>query len=169
MNSLRLMERKCANAATLIQKLSSLHFTKELYLCHRFKFINPYILATWWCKPLIFQTYIIWSSRIHSLKYLRSTALGWKHISIRKPEFVAKTQILYMINNNINQKHADTKKNSFTVAKKVENVRNGLFAQLYIKGKTDLETYELIVFLLVKCLILILSSNIFAAAIIKLI
>ena len=63
---------------------------------------------------------------------------------------MAKTQILYMINNNINQKHADTKKNCFTVAKKVENFRNGLFAQLYIKGKTDLETYELIVFLLVK-------------------
>ena len=32
---------------------------KELNHCHKLKFSNPYILATWWSKPLIFQTYII--------------------------------------------------------------------------------------------------------------
>ena len=31
---------------------------------------------------------------INSLKYLRSTALGYKDIEIRKSEFVAKTQLL---------------------------------------------------------------------------
>ena len=36
---------------------------------------NPYIFATWWCKSYIFKTLIIWFSRIHSLKYLRSTKL----------------------------------------------------------------------------------------------
>ena len=30
--------------------------TRDLSLCHILKFSNPYILATWWCKPLIFQT-----------------------------------------------------------------------------------------------------------------
>ena len=29
---------------------------KELSFCNKFKFSNPYILATWWWKPLIFQT-----------------------------------------------------------------------------------------------------------------
>ena len=33
--------------------------------------------------------------KIHSLKYLRSMALGCKDIGIRKFEFVAKTQILW--------------------------------------------------------------------------
>ena len=27
--------------------------SKELSLCHKLKFSNDYILATWWCKPLI--------------------------------------------------------------------------------------------------------------------
>ena len=38
-----------------------------------------------------------WSTSLHSLKYLRSTALGCKDIGIRKSEFVAKTQILYQV------------------------------------------------------------------------
>jgi len=46
---------------------------------------------------LIFQTWIILSNRIHSLKYLRSTTLGCKDIGIRKSEFVAKTQFLWLI------------------------------------------------------------------------
>ena len=29
---------------------------KELILCHKLKYYKPYIFATWWCKPLIFQT-----------------------------------------------------------------------------------------------------------------
>ncbi len=37
----------------------------------------------------------VWSIRIHSLKYLRSAALGCKDIGIRKSEFVAKTHFLF--------------------------------------------------------------------------
>ena len=29
---------------------------KKLSLCHKLKCSNSYIFATWWCKPLIFQT-----------------------------------------------------------------------------------------------------------------
>ena len=47
------------------------------------KLTYTYIFSTWWCKPLIFQTWIFSSNRIHSLKYLRSTALGYKDIEIR--------------------------------------------------------------------------------------
>ena len=43
--------------------------SKELSLCHKFSFCKTYIFATLWCKLLIFQTYIIWSNSIHSLKY----------------------------------------------------------------------------------------------------
>ena len=35
-------------------------------------------------------------SNINSLKYLRSTTLGYKDIEIRKSEFVANTQLLYL-------------------------------------------------------------------------
>ena len=44
---------------------------KELSLCHKFNFCNPYIFATWWCKSLIFQSYIIWSNSITYIKGLR--------------------------------------------------------------------------------------------------
>ena len=60
------------------------------------QFCNPYISATGWCKHLIFQIYIIWSNNIHSLKCQRSTTLGCKDIAIKKFEFVAKTQFLWM-------------------------------------------------------------------------
>ena len=69
--------------------------TKELSLCHKLKFSNPYIFTTGWRRPLIFQTYNIWCNRIHSLKYLRFTTVGYKDIRIRKFEFVTKTQFLY--------------------------------------------------------------------------
>ena len=49
------------------------------------------------CKPLIFQTQIIWSNRIHSLKYLRSATFGSEDIVIRKLEIVAKTQFLFPV------------------------------------------------------------------------
>ena len=68
---------------------------KELSFCHKFLFYNPYIFAVWWCKPLIFQTIIIWSKRIYSLKYQRSPIYTYIEIGIRKSEFVAKTQFLY--------------------------------------------------------------------------
>ena len=38
-----------------------------------FKFSNPNILVTFKCKPLIFQTRIIWSHKIRSLKYIKPT------------------------------------------------------------------------------------------------
>ena len=63
---------------------------KELSFWHKFWFSNPYIFATWWC----IQTIIMWSNRIHSLKYQRSPTLNCKDIGIGKSEFVAKTQFL---------------------------------------------------------------------------
>ena len=66
----------------------------ELSFWHKLKSLDPNIFATWWCKPLIFQTLISWSIRIHSLKYLRSTTLCYKDIKIRKSEFVVKTPFL---------------------------------------------------------------------------
>ena len=73
--------------------LTSKHVSgKELSLCHKFTFCKTYIFSTLWCKPLIFQTYII-----YSLKYERSTSLGCKDIEIRKSEFAAKSQFLYLI------------------------------------------------------------------------
>ena len=68
--------------------------TKELSLCHKLKYWNPYIFRIQCCKPLIVQTQIIWFNRIHSLKYLRSTTFGSKDIAIRIFKFVAKTQFL---------------------------------------------------------------------------
>ena len=68
--------------------------SKELSLCHKLWIYNPYFFGTQYRKSLIFQTYIIWSNRIHSLKYLRSTTFGSKDVVIRKSEFVAKTQFL---------------------------------------------------------------------------
>ena len=64
-------------------KFQEVMFIKELSLCLKLKFSYPYIFATWWCKPLIFQTYNIWSNIIQSLKYLRSTIFGCKDIGIR--------------------------------------------------------------------------------------
>jgi len=66
---------------------------KELNLCLKLKFSNPYIYiyGTWCCRLLIFLTKIIWCNRIHSLKYLRSTTMGCKDRGIWKSEFVSKT------------------------------------------------------------------------------
>ena len=75
----------------------SLFLPKELSRCHKLKRSRPYIFATWWRKPLIFQTSTIWSNRIHSVKYVRSTTLGCKDTRIRKSEFVTKTQFLYSL------------------------------------------------------------------------
>ena len=52
-------------------------------------------------KPLIFQTWILLSNRMHRLKYLRSLILVCQDIGIRKSEFVAKTQFLYIQNSII--------------------------------------------------------------------
>ena len=58
---------------------------KEVSFCHKLKFSNPYIFATCWCKPLIFQTWTILSNIVYSLKYQRS-----KNI-----EFVTEAQFFY--------------------------------------------------------------------------
>ena len=44
---------------------------------------------------LIFQTQIIQPNRFNSLKYQKSTILGFKDLWIRKSEFLTKTQFLY--------------------------------------------------------------------------
>ena len=48
-----------------------IHWLKELSYCHKLKFSMSYVFTTWWCKPLICQTKIILSNRIHSLIYHR--------------------------------------------------------------------------------------------------
>ena len=60
-------------------------------------------------NPLIFQTWIIWSNIIHSLRYVRSTTLDYKDIGIRKSEFVGKNSVplwdnqkIVFTNRNIN-------------------------------------------------------------------
>ena len=68
---------------------------KELSFFHKLKCSNSYISVSGWFKPWRFQTYIIWSNRIHSLKYQRSLTLDWKDTGIGKSEFVAKTQFLW--------------------------------------------------------------------------
>ena len=72
--------------------LSHPHYNKELSLCHKLWFSNPYIFGPQCRKPLMFHTYFIWSNRSHSLKCQRSTTLGCKDIGKGKSEFVAKTQ-----------------------------------------------------------------------------
>ena len=71
---------------------------KKMSFCHKLKSSNHYILSIRWWIPLIFQIYVIWSNRIHRLKYLRSTTLGCKDIDIWNSEFVAKTQLLWDFN-----------------------------------------------------------------------
>ena len=61
---------------------------------NKIKYVNLNIFRSRCCKPMIFQTQIIWSNRIHSLKYLRSATLGCKDTVIKNSEFVAKTQFL---------------------------------------------------------------------------
>ena len=67
---------------------------KELSDWNKIKYLNLNIFRTRWCKPLTFKTQIIWSNRIHSLKYLRYATFGSKDTVTRKSEFVAKTQFL---------------------------------------------------------------------------
>ena len=69
-------------------------YPKELSLCRKLSIYNPFIFGTQCITSLIFQTYFNLSTRIHSLKYQRSTTLESKDIGFRKAEFVAKTQFL---------------------------------------------------------------------------
>ena len=63
-------------------------------LWNKIKWLNLNIFRTRCCKPLIFQTQIIWSNRIHNLNYLRSATFVSKDIVNRKSEFVEKTQFI---------------------------------------------------------------------------
>ena len=57
-------------------------------------FLNPIVLQPDNINLSFFILKIIWSDRIHSLKYQRSTTLGCIDKEIRKSEFVARTQFL---------------------------------------------------------------------------
>ena len=93
-NLVILKNKYCCKLQLGISSLKSLNTSKtiwkELSFCRK-------LSATCGCKLLIFQTSIIWSNRINSLKYLRSTTLGCQDIGIRIIEFVAKTQFLCVI------------------------------------------------------------------------
>jgi len=68
--------------------------TKELSLCNKVWFSNPYIFGFQCRRPLIFQTMSSVRSNNLSLKRQIFTILGLKDIGIRKSEFVAKNQLL---------------------------------------------------------------------------
>ena len=47
-----------------LKRTSGIFWIKELSLCQKLKYLNPYIIRTRLCKPLILiQTQIIWSNR----------------------------------------------------------------------------------------------------------
>jgi len=68
---------------------------KELSLCNKLWFSNPYIFSTQCSRPLIFQTMKYVRLNNPSLKYQRFTPTSSRDIGIGTFEFVAKTQILY--------------------------------------------------------------------------
>ena len=96
---------------------------KELSLWNKIKYLNLNIFRIRCCKPLMFQTHIIWSNRIHSLKYLRTASFGSRDIVIRKSEFVAKTQFLYKYVCRFRFKNVhNLLKNILKLASSVENI-----------------------------------------------
>ena len=71
---------------------------KELSLCNKIWFSNPYVFSTQCSKPLIFQTMKYVRLNNPSLKYQRFTPTSSRDMGIRTFEFVAKTQILCQTN-----------------------------------------------------------------------
>jgi len=71
---------------------------KELsHSMHKLKFSNTSnIFATWWCKPLIFQSTNIWSDKDHHFKYQWSTTSCCKVILTRKLRVCGKDSILFL-------------------------------------------------------------------------
>ena len=68
----RLMSYDRTNKWTNMQTNRDYNFIKidlkELSLWHKLNFYYPYIFATWWWRPLIFQTYLLfifWSNIVH--------------------------------------------------------------------------------------------------------
>ena len=66
----------------------------ELSLCHKLRFSNPYIFATQWRWPAIFQ---IMNTVRSNLKNQRFTSSGCNDISIKRFEFVSETQFLLIV------------------------------------------------------------------------
>ena len=84
--------KKC-NTCPFLQLTRKIYFIKELSLCHKLLFSNSYIFAIL-CYRL--QTKISVRSNNLSLKYQKFSWLGMKDIGLRKFEFVAKSQFLYL-------------------------------------------------------------------------
>ena len=57
------IRKKIRNSWIVISHRSVL---KELSICHKIKFSNPFIFPMQWCKHLIFQTLLFWYHWIHS-------------------------------------------------------------------------------------------------------
>ena len=74
----------------------------ELFNDHKNQFSNPYSIATWCCRPLIFQTMSYVGPNSLSLKYQSFTPSGRKDIGIIKKDlwslhnFLVK--LLWMLN-----------------------------------------------------------------------
>ena len=91
------MFRSCKLSCNKSIRILPITSEKELSLCHKLWFYNPYIFSTQSCKPLIFQTINSVRSINLSLKYQRFTPSGCKDIRIGKFVCVAKTQLLYSL------------------------------------------------------------------------
>ena len=68
---------------------------KDLSLYHKLWFSNCFFFATQCLRSLIFQAMNYVRLNNLSLKYQRLSPSSWKDISIRKSEFVTKTQFLW--------------------------------------------------------------------------
>ena len=90
----------------------------KLSFCHKLWFYICHIFSTWWCKPLIFQTIIIWSKMSHSLKYLRSPTIKCKDIWIRKYRVCDKNSILCRMLFSWRYEKSDTELNGAIVNQK---------------------------------------------------
>ena len=74
--------KTCLKYATYIQTFFDKSESKPKVLCnnHKYPFLNPYIIATWCRRPLIFQTVSHDGSNSESLKYQMVTPSGSKEI-----------------------------------------------------------------------------------------
>ena len=81
--------RKWAVRACFLSHDDVVTFTTLLKLL---KELIPLSLQPYGVKLFIFRTNIIWSNRIHSLKYLKSKTWDCKDIEVIKSEFMAKIQ-----------------------------------------------------------------------------
>ena len=79
--------------------INLLFFWFFIKFCRKPKFYNPYSFAILRCKPLIFQTKIIWSNRIQIFETSNVCKLGCKDKGSRNSEFVARTKYLWMFKN----------------------------------------------------------------------